>query len=311
MLDLPTSGFARSVTKHNVKLVAVCDWVEASVLFGDRDVSQTDVVDVLQENNIYDDQDSAREMLADAWIEMRHRSESLGDGSPFDVQTGRVVQSKKWRIVTAYSFCLMLAIRQWYPGWAKMHFDVNYTVQGSLFEEITDECLTRLGWSTFRTGWSPDTPENIRQVVADVAEYINEREIPGGLDRWISSNANDEGLDVVCTDPFYDGLGGYPIFFLQCASGLNWPSKLHTPDPCVWSKVIDFTTTPQRGFAMPFALDEAEFRQYAGRVKGMMLDRFRLSSPAYDGEIGWVSSPLRRRLLAWLTPKVKKLPFSS
>jgi hypothetical protein len=311
VLDLPTCGFARSVQQHNVKLVAVCDWVEASVLFGERDVSHTDVADVLHENNVYAEQDFARVMVADAWIELHRRSESLGEGSPFDVQGSRVVHKKKWRTIPAYSFCLLLAIRQWYPGWAKKYFDTNYTVQGSLFEELTDECLANLGWSTFRTGWSPETPGNIKQVVADVAEHINEREIPGGIDKWMSSNANEEGLDVVCSDPFYDGFGGCPLFFLQCASGLDWPNKLHTPDPEVWRKVIDFTTVPQRGFAMPFALDESEFQRRAGQVKGMMLDRFRLSSPAYDGEIGWVSSKLKRRILAWLTPKIKQLPFAT
>jgi len=310
VLDLPTSGIARSIEKHNVKLGAICDWVEASVLFSSRAVSQTDAVDVLQEDLIYDSQDFAREMVTDAWIELKRRSASLGDGSPFDVQSGQVVSQQKWRAVPAYSFCLLLGIRRWYRDWATDHFGADHTEQGSLFEELTDQCLAYFGWSTLRTGWSPGTSGNIKQIVADVAAHINEQEIPGELEAWMSTHANEEGLDVVCSDPFYDGLGGRPLFFFQCASGLNWTSKLHTPDPEVWRRVIRFTTIPQRGFAMPFALEEGEFRLYAGRVNGMMLDRFRLSSPAYNGEINWVSRPLKRRILKWLTPRVKKLPFS-
>ncbi len=115
-------------------------------------------------------------------------------------------------------------------------------------------------------------------------------------------------LDVVCSDPFYDGWGGRPLYFFQCASGANWVDKLHTPAPDTCRRVISFTTVPQKGFSMPFALLEDDFRRSAGRVNGMFLDRFRLQSPSAYGDVNWASRPLATSIVKWMRPRVKKLP---
>jgi len=309
MLRLPETGFQRSVTphKHNGRLDVLVDWIEGSVAFVDEELSQTDVVDVLCENDIYAKQDSARERVADAWLELERRAESVIDGAPFNVGGRTLRRLYQWNDNPTYCFCLLLSLHAWFRSWARQ-FGADFTSQGSLFERLTVECLQRLGWRVHRTGWAPGNAVKIKQVVQDVSAHIGEPEIPGALEKWIPENANEEELDVVCSDPFCDEWGGRPLYFFQCASGANWADKLHTPDPDTWRRVISFTTVPQRGFSMPFALLEGDFRRSAGRVNGMFLDRFRLQSPSVDGNVNWASKPLARSIVQWMRPRVKKLP---
>lgn len=148
-------------------------------------------------------------------------------------------------------------------------------------------------------------------MVEDVAAHILETMNTGGLGRWTRATANEAGLDLVCARPFEDRRGGRPLFFLQCASGANWRDKLRTPDIRCWSKLIDFSNDPQRGFAVPFSLLKDEFRRSCCSVNGMLLDRHRLLSIPTDKPSGWIPEDLRENLLAWLRPRVEALPFHS
>jgi len=309
MLTLPEFGFQRSVTahKHNGRLDVLVDWIEGSVAFVDEKLSQTDVVDVLCENDIYDKQDAASERVADAWTELGRRAESVIDGAPFEVAGRRIRRLYAWNDNPAYSFCLLLSLQTLYKGWARQ-FGTDFTEQGDLFEMLTAECLERLGWTVHRAGWAPGNAAKIRAVVEEVSAHIGESEIPGELAKWIPEDANEEGLDVVCSDPFYDGWGGRPLYFFQCASGADWTTKLSTPDLDTWRRVISFTTIPQRGFSMPFALLEDDFRRRAGKVNGMFLDRFRLQTPSADGDVNWASKALATSIVRWMRPRVKELP---
>lgn len=307
MLSLPDSGFQPSVTVHNVRLDVLVDWIEASIVFIDAKLSQNDVVDSLCENGIYREQDFAIERVGDAWTELERRSESLGNRAGFVVDGRRIRRMVEWSECPPYSFCVLLTSQILLKKWARQ-FGTDFTEQGDLFEQITAECLEDLGWTVFRTGWATGNSVKIKQVVEDVSTHIREPEIPGQVEKWLSEHGNDEQLDVVCSDPFYDGWGGRPLYFFQCASGANWPDKLQTPDPGSWQRVINFTNIPQRGFAMPFALLENDFRKRAGRINGMLLDRFRLQTPACDGTADWISKTLSRKLVKWMRPRVKKLP---
>lgn len=275
--------------------------------------TQTDVFDSLQENHIFGDQDVAATSIGDAWTEMARRQESMGEGSPFVVESRDVSRFALWSERPSWSFCLFLSLQTWYRSWFKRLRDRNkltadYTEQGELFERLTEECLVAIGWVTRRTGWSPGQPAGIKIVVQAVAEELGEPQIQDALEDWITEHANEEGLDLVCYDPFPDGRGGRPLYFFQCASGGNWHDKLQTPDPDLWRRIISFTTIPQRGFSIPFALHSKEFRQKSGRVNGMMLDRYRLLCPAFYCDGKWESQGLSRDLLKWLRPRVRLLP---
>ena len=78
--------------------------------------------------------------------------------------------------------------------------------------------------------------------------------IVGGIGRWTKASAKDAGLDMVCERPFGDARGGRPLFFFQCASGADWTEKRRTPDLRLWTKLLDFSNEPQRGFARAYQL---------------------------------------------------------
>ena len=207
MLCLPDSGFQPSVNEHNVRLDVLADWIEGSVAFIDEELSQTDVVDALCENSVYRQQDFASERVADAWIEVERRGESVIEGAPFEVAGRRIRRRYAWNDNPAYSFCLLLAVQVLYKGWAKQ-FGSDFTEQGELFEKLTAECLQRLGWTVHRTGWAPGNSSKIKAVIEAVCAHVGEPARADEIGRWISESGNEEGLDVVCSDPFYDGWGG-------------------------------------------------------------------------------------------------------
>ena len=307
MLVLPEFGFQRSTTAHNVDLDVLTDWIEASVVFIDSELSRNEVIDVLRENDIYEKQDFAEEIVGWAWNELERRVDTVGDGASFVVEGRRVRRIVEWPDNAAYSFCVLLTVQVLHRSWARQ-FGMNFTEQGALFEEIIAETLEYFGWTVFRTGWAPGNEAKIKQVVQDVSTHIGEGEISGEVEKWFAEDGNEEQLDIVCSDPFYDEVGGRPLYFFQCASGANWIHKLHTPDPESWRRVISFTTIPQRGFAIPFSLLNDDFRRRAGKINGMLLDRFRIQAPSYGGDRNWLSDGLRDRIREWMLPRVDKLP---
>jgi hypothetical protein len=159
-------------------------------------------------------------------------------------------------------------------------------------------------WSIHQTGWARKNAVKLAGVVKDVAERLGESQ--GDLSRWAEPNANESGLDLVFYRPFPDNRVGVPLYLMQCASGVNWKSKLKTPDIEDWSKIILFAAKPRRAFATPFAFLDREFIRYCGNVDGMLLDRYRLLA-AGNHKPNWISRNLSRRIIAWARPRVKAL----
>ena len=306
MLAIPTCEIARSVDVHNVNLEVLCDWIEGSVLFVDRQVSGSEVVDALCEGDIYDEQGFAWEIVTDAWRQFDRRLALSGLGSPFKTTGMKLELVKAWQEFPAYSFCLLLTFAQLYPKWAKS-FGSDYTEQGDLFERLTCESLNLIfpDWKIHPTGWTRTHPKKLHQVVQEVAGHLGEE--AGAVSRWTADSANEAGLDVLCHRPFQDNRAGVPVYLLQCASGRNWDQKLKTPDLDIWSKIIIFTTQPQRAFAMPFALAGDDFRKKCAKVAGMLLDRYRLLSAGRSNP-DWLSKGLKQDLIRWARPRIKTLP---
>src|SRR6266540_3421443 len=137
MLRPPSKGFALSVKVHNVQLDAMAEWLEGCVTFIDKEVSKSDVKDILLEENYYNDQDFAQELIDDAWTELARRGKCLGPVATFSVEPKRLTRRCKWQDSPAYSFCLMLALQVAYrKTFLKMFNDQGYTVQGELFERL-------------------------------------------------------------------------------------------------------------------------------------------------------------------------------
>jgi len=152
MLALPEKGFRRSITAHNVDPVICCDWLEACALFEGTEVTGSDVVDLLREQEIYAEQDFAWELVGDSLSRLKERKRLLGEGYPFDFQPSRILPRSGWRDYPAYSFCLALSLASAYPNWSRTGAD--YGKQGRLFEALTAESvkLSLPGWDVHATG---------------------------------------------------------------------------------------------------------------------------------------------------------------
>lgn len=305
MLTLPTRGVAVSVNEHNVDLDVLCDWIEASILFCEDELSQSDVVDVLIEENIYRDQDMGYEIVGSAMTEMRKRHSWIRSGSPFSFHGNTITRNVEWRTVPVYSFCILLSAAALYKEWARS-FGTDYTEQGELFELVTKDSLAQQfkDWKFFLTGWSRSKTDQLNDIVEQIADRLGEG--VGNTKRWTSEEQKDGGLDLVLYRPFPDQRVGIPLYLMQCASGQNWEEKLNTPDINFWRHIVDFASEPKRGFATPFAMGDKEFIRKCCKVNGIFIDRYRLLATTKPEE-NWVPGILKSRLLAWAAPRVDTL----
>lgn len=308
MLTPPSRGFALSVTKHNVELDALAEWIEGCITFDDEVLSLPEIADVLVEENIYRSQDFAKERIADAFQELTRRVRCLGNSCPFLVNGIRVRRTKQWKRVPAYSFCLMLALQVSYRANFTTMFGVDYTQQGILFEKLTAEALAQLGCSTHTTAWSRAATVSISDKVEALATHLGEPSRPDAIARWADDDAKDGGLDVVCHLPFADKWGGRPLYYIQCASGENWKEKRNTPNIALWDKLLDLATRPVRGMSIPFVLLADDFRRAVNfDLLSLFLDRHRIAAPVEGIKVNWVSRPLQAELNQWTESRLAAL----
>ena len=119
MLGLPENGLSRSVKQHNVDLNVLCDWVEASAVFDDDQLSKSDVVKALVQHEVYVKQDFAKEIVDQAWSAISSRVKYLDSPLGIEVSINRIARKEKWDTFPAYGFCLALSCAKLYPSWGK------------------------------------------------------------------------------------------------------------------------------------------------------------------------------------------------
>ena len=308
MLAIPQKDFHLSTNTNNVSPEVLGDWVEASLLFHDNEISRSDIVDVLIEQQICGNngQEIAYEITISAWQELRTRK-SWGSAAPhLQIEHLKITDTPDWRNDIVRAFFLMLSLMRVYPDWATVHR--NSQLQGTLFERVVERLCPGIlpGWSVYRAGWFPGSDQTIPKIVSDLCERLNCR---GNLDpsRWIPNHAKDGGLDIVCYRRFPDTREATPTFFIQCASGADWRNKVQTPNPAEWQKYLDSAVQPSTGIAAPFVISDEKVR-FAG-LKGQIIvfDRLRLLHAAYEAELV-LPDELVDDLTAWLEPLVESLP---
>ncbi len=312
MLLLPSKGISISKNAHNIDLEILCDWIEGSILFcGDNiELSQIDIFDYLHEENIYEEQDFAFEIIESAWSELKRRQELIGKWSPLKVHSDRISSKCRWKDEPAYSFCLLLSLLPLYRNSIEKrepNYNPDYNEQGELFELLTQESLKCQfkDWEVVKTGWSHNQASNLTNIVEDLADRLNER--LGNLELWTYGTEKEAGLDILLYRRFPDDRAGKPLFLIQCASGQNWRSKLKTPDIDMWTKYIDFASRPRRGFAMPFAISDKVFLVSSTNVNGLLLDRYRLLSASVYKR-NWLLHETKKRMLKWSSAQIDLLP---
>ena len=286
MLQIPQKNFERSVKKIHVQPIALADWLEASLLFDEKEIAKSDVVDVLLEEQICDNgaQDLANEIADLGWSKISLRQSWGGVSPDLSIAANRLTFHADWRGDPIRAFFVMLSILQLYPDWSERHR--NFPVQGELFEKVAEEICPCLlpGWTTVRTGWSPDNAVSINMVVTDLCERLNTTG-NSQLDDWTSDAANDGGLDIVCYREFPDAREATPTYFLQCASGTNWRKKINTPNAISWMKYLNSAVQPGTGIVAPFFISTKEVRLAGLNGQVTVFDRIRLLQAAYENQI--------------------------
>ena len=239
----------------------MCDWIASTVIYEQTELSITDVVDTLIEEEKYTTEDFAYEMLGNVWMEFRRRQHCIGgEFYPLEIHNRWIRAQCTWRQSPAYAFCLLLSIAPYYDWWAS-EIGGDYNEQGELFELLTKESLEAQyqEWRFLHTGWARSNTAGLERIVNEIAEHLGESQ--GRLALWNEPNVKELGLDLLFYRSYPDGRVGIPVYLMQCASGGNWHSKRNTPDLNIWGNVVQFTTMPKRAFAVPFALEDKEFTQ--------------------------------------------------
>lgn len=308
MLQIPQKNFARSVNEINIQTVTLADWLEASLLFDEAEIAKSDVVDVLLEEQIFDDgaQNLANVAADRGWAEIRQRQSWGGVSSDLSIAANRLTFDANWSDDPIRAFFVMLSILQFYPDWSERHR--NFPVQGELFEKVAEEICPGLlpGWKTVRTGWSPGNAISINTIVDDLCDRLHTRG-NSELDEWISDAANDGGLDIVCYREFPDTREATPTYFLQCASGTNWRNKIHTPNAISWMKYLNAAVQPGTGIVAPFVISTKEVRHAGLDGQVTVFDRIRLLQAVYENQI-LLSDRVKNEVVEWVEQRVADIP---
>ena len=301
MLSHPR-GFLQSARERNIEGSLFLDWLEATNMFLEEELSQTDVVDHLLQEQIIEDPDNAAEFVLSAWAAIGQRLSWLGPYSPIVFRDRWMIRQMGWQDVPAYSYCLVVCSGSQYGDWHTT-FGPNYTEQGRLFESITKAAMESRfrGWRFLQTGWSRDNASKLASVIDDLVLAIHEHR--GNAHDYLDENAKDAGVDLVWQLEFADARGGAPIYLAQCASGNNWVDKVNEPSIREWTKIVDFAVPPNKAFSLPFSLSERELRRQSNRAGGLLVDRYRLLAQDVS-EDTWIPGLLRGELIDWLDPRI-------
>jgi hypothetical protein len=305
MLTLPTLGVRRSITVHNIDLIKFCDWIEANILFVEDELSSTDIIDNLIEENIYEDQDFAHEFVSDAYAELERRLKCIGGTLPYDINQRMLTRRNTWQDYPAYSFCILVTLSKCYEEWTN-RFGEDYNLQGEIFEHITKESvqIQFSEWKTYLTGWSRTNTTRLTDIVKNIAEKLGEN--VGDLELWNEPHAKENGLDLLIYRPFNDNRIGIPVYLIQCASGELTRGKMKEPDLAIWNDCISFKIKPNKALSTPFTFCDRDFQKNCTIIEGMLLDRCRLlSAGKYDES--WLSQDISLKIIKWAIPRIEYL----
>ncbi|MBG0844003.1 hypothetical protein [Ectopseudomonas composti] len=305
MIELPEKGISTSSKKHNCDMIAVADWAISSALFGEQDLSRTDLVDVLMENQVYTSQDFCNEFIDQVWHYLEHFFNHVKLRS-IALETRKISFRDDWREDLALAYCLTASLRKIYSTWSKAHCG-NHLIQGAILEELTKISLSNyhptLQFKT--TGWSGTaTNAKFEELVNNICSDANFTQ--KDLQLWDNGQIKDLGLDVYGYLPGHGRRPGTHFMMYQCASGDNWQDKRSTPDLNIWGDIIKTYTTPIKGMSIPFFVDETDFQKSLIVIKGPLLDRTTLLSKISPDQI---SEELANTIEEWVHERVDKLQY--
>lgn len=269
-LELPTTGYgsARRPTQRRHELFS--DWIEAQAYLGGDAVSKQSLIERLDGSRLVKNEDDAWALVNDAFGILRARRRNIGTAYPFSV-AGDMLEYGGDGL--AYIFCLLASLPEQFTA-LRLAYPIEFR---DLFEAVVAESLRAAmpTWEVLETGWSKIAAEGRKQAIQRIADFARGK----FLDETVFMNPNDAQVDVALKKPFVDERSSYPVIIGQCATGVtDWPDKAIRPNLERWQKAVQFSATPSKLFAVPFALDDDTFWFAATESSGMVLDRARIAA---------------------------------
>jgi hypothetical protein len=298
-LDLKTTGWGpfHSPTVRRLELFA--DWIEAQAYLQGSDLSQNDLVDRLENTALVKDSDDAWLLVGTAFSACRTRRKQMGGSYPFALAGDRIELIDETRL--AYLFCLFASL----PEQLKKLRKDYPTDFRDIFEAVAAESLRRSmpQWTVHETGWSASAVEGKNAIVQNVVKWARAKH----FDPTVFPNANDAQVDIAVVRTFADDRSAFPVILGQCATGVtDWKSKASRPNLDRWSIAIQFSSSPLKMFAVPFALDDESFWEATVECKGLVLDRSRICAP-----LETLPQALEQRVTQWLEDIRPVLPLAA
>ena len=275
----------------------VADWAELQILYSsgtgialEAVRSEAEVEGLLDEKDSPDVQmlphDMSETLVSEAVREIERRAQSSANGYPFNISHGRLELRPGARRWNPYTFCLLVADRDYY---------VKGDISARLFEHLATKALeSYLEGKAIRFGEPRDTlPDDINQAIDHLANMTGDQRIAGNYPVRLTDQ--DFGLDVAAWKNFPDGETSKVLVYMQCATGQNWLSKKNDLDLTMagtWNQIIRWTTPPLKALAIPYVVLPGQlWRRAAGGL--LLLDRVRIASvlsprlTSFDG-VDWV-----------------------
>lgn len=287
------------------------DWVELYAMMDtDGSASLADIqgaltvsgtADAINEEDDFgpplDDADRYEAAAEAAFVEIDDRSVSCDcddSGYPFNVDSGcltPVSGSDK----SVYVFLLLLSR---YGHTTRIDGDDG----AKLFEEVCAQAAVEyLGGphchvGSFVFGFPRRTaPKGFASAVNSLCDHLNEG--GGNKQRPRTKDQKDAKLDVVAWRAFADRRIGKLIAFGQCATGANWPDKIHELGaPAGWCKLWmseAFSVDPLKMFFVPYRVPSDRWLETCVGG-GILFDRCRIVQHS-----SLVADALRHRIAAW------------
>ena len=200
----------------------------------------------------------------------------------------------------------MLSLLRIYPDWAKEFSD--FSKQGSLFEQVVKEICSVIftDWTVLRVGWSSENSIRLTALVNCLCEHLHTKGATD-LQDWITEEQKDGGLDIVCYRKFSDQREAMPTFFLQCASGKNWRTKVQTPNAAEWQKFLNSAVQPGTGIVAPFVVEDKELRLAGLQGQVIVIDRLRMLDVVHRESLR-LADNLNEKIIAWVEERMVVLP---
>lgn len=257
----------------------VADWIELSVIYRNKTISEARVSSLLNENG--DDVDEA--IVASIMSELIRRCNLYGDASPFMVEGKCIKPRIKWNKSPEIAMCLIFSIR----GVRKEKGKDDGT---KLFERLSNEAIQSYLNGQAEVIGFPDKKKlkaQIEGISAKTCEKLGNR-CPSPQDK-------DKGVDIIAWKPHGDKRPNQIILLFQCAAGVNFEQK-KSISLAAWREFINWAVDPIHGIIIPSIPSNGDWIKVRDDYN-MVIDRVRIYRAIYRNNFS--DKKLKKEIFNW------------